>query len=90
VELAQLAGRLVEVADLHLSDALLLLTLRGTERVAAVFGLHVIAYNLIRLGNAQTGLGSGMSSGLPRGVASWGDPGRNAKAERLNSGVQSR
>ena len=25
--------------------------LRGTEKVAAVFGLHVIAYNLIRLGN---------------------------------------
>jgi hypothetical protein len=25
--------------------------LRGTEKVSAVFGLHVIAYNLIRLGN---------------------------------------
>ena len=25
--------------------------LRGTEKVAAVFGLHVIAYNLIHLGN---------------------------------------
>jgi IS5 family transposase len=25
--------------------------LRGTEKVGAVFGLHVIAYNLIRLGN---------------------------------------
>jgi hypothetical protein len=25
--------------------------LRGTEKVAAVFSLHVIAYNLIRLGN---------------------------------------
>jgi hypothetical protein len=25
--------------------------LRGTENVSAVFGLHVIAYNLIRLGN---------------------------------------
>ena len=25
--------------------------LRGTEKVAAVFGLHVIAYNRIRLGN---------------------------------------
>ncbi len=25
--------------------------LRGTEKIAAVFGLHVIAYNLIRLGN---------------------------------------
>ncbi len=25
--------------------------LRATEKVAAVFGLHVIAYNLIRLGN---------------------------------------
>ena len=24
---------------------------RGTEKVSAVFGLHVIAYNLIRLGN---------------------------------------
>ena len=24
---------------------------RGTEKVGAVFGLHVIAYNLIRLGN---------------------------------------
>ena len=24
---------------------------RGTENVSAVFGLHVIAYNLIRLGN---------------------------------------
>jgi hypothetical protein len=25
--------------------------LRGTESVSAVFGLHVIAHNLIRLGN---------------------------------------
>jgi hypothetical protein len=25
--------------------------LRGTEKLSAVFGLHVIAYNLIRLGN---------------------------------------
>ena len=25
--------------------------LRGTEKVSAVFGLHVIAYNLIRMGN---------------------------------------
>jgi hypothetical protein len=25
--------------------------LRGTEKVGAVFGLHVIAYNLLRLGN---------------------------------------
>ncbi len=25
--------------------------LRGTDKVSAVFGLHVIAYNLIRLGN---------------------------------------
>ena len=25
--------------------------LRGTEKVGAVFGLHVIAYTLIRLGN---------------------------------------
>ncbi len=25
--------------------------LRGTENVSAVFGLHVIAYNLVRLGN---------------------------------------
>ena len=25
--------------------------LRGTEKVSAVFGLNVIAYNLIRLGN---------------------------------------
>jgi hypothetical protein len=25
--------------------------LRGTEKVSAVFGLHVISYNLIRLGN---------------------------------------
>ncbi len=25
--------------------------LRGQENVSAVFGLHVIAYNLIRLGN---------------------------------------
>jgi len=25
--------------------------LRGTEKVSAVFGLHVIASNLIRLGN---------------------------------------
>jgi hypothetical protein len=25
--------------------------LRGKEKVSAVFGLHVIAYNLIRLGN---------------------------------------
>ena len=25
--------------------------LRGTEKVGAVFGMHVIAYNLIRLGN---------------------------------------
>ena len=25
--------------------------LRGSEKVSAVFGLHVIAYNLIRLGN---------------------------------------
>ena len=25
--------------------------LRGTDKVRAVFGLHVIAYNLIRLGN---------------------------------------
>jgi len=25
--------------------------LRGTENVSAVWGLHVIAYNLIRLGN---------------------------------------
>jgi hypothetical protein len=24
---------------------------RGTENVSAVFGLHVIAYNLVRLGN---------------------------------------
>jgi hypothetical protein len=24
---------------------------RGTEKVGAVFGLHVIAYNLIQLGN---------------------------------------
>jgi hypothetical protein len=24
---------------------------RGSEKVSAVFGLHVIAYNLIRLGN---------------------------------------
>ena len=24
---------------------------RGTEKVSAVFGLHVVAYNLIRLGN---------------------------------------
>lgn len=28
--------------------------LRGTEKVSAVFGLHVIAYNLIRLGNLLT------------------------------------
>jgi hypothetical protein len=27
------------------------LKLRGTDKVSAVFGLHVIAYNLIRLGN---------------------------------------
>jgi len=27
--------------------------LRGTEKVAAVFGLHVIAYNLIRVGNCS-------------------------------------
>jgi hypothetical protein len=27
------------------------LKLRGTEKVSAVFGLHEIAYNLIRLGN---------------------------------------
>jgi len=27
---------------------------RGSEKVAAVFGLHVIAYNLIRLGNLLT------------------------------------
>ena len=25
--------------------------LRGTDKVSAVFSLHVIAYNLIRLGN---------------------------------------
>jgi hypothetical protein len=25
--------------------------LRGQDKVSAVFGLHVIAYNLIRLGN---------------------------------------
>jgi hypothetical protein len=25
--------------------------LRGTDKVSAVFALHVIAYNLIRLGN---------------------------------------
>jgi hypothetical protein len=25
--------------------------LRGTAKVSAVFGLHVVAYNLIRLGN---------------------------------------
>jgi hypothetical protein len=25
--------------------------LRGTKKVGAVFGLHVIAYNLVRLGN---------------------------------------
>jgi transposase len=29
--------------------------LRGTEKVSAVFGLHVIAYNLIRLGNLLNG-----------------------------------
>jgi hypothetical protein len=28
--------------------------LRGTDNVSAVFGLHVIAYNLIRLGNLLT------------------------------------
>ena len=29
--------------------------LRGTENVSAVFGLHVIAYNLVRLGNLLNG-----------------------------------
>jgi hypothetical protein len=33
------------------SGALRQFKLRGTKKVAAVFGLHLIAYNLIRLGN---------------------------------------
>jgi len=28
---------------------------RGSEKVSAVFGLHVIAYNLVRLGNLLNG-----------------------------------
>lgn len=53
--------------------------LRGQENVSAVFGLQVIAYNLIPLGNllkptwdrqlAQAHLGGGMNTQLSRGVA---------------------
>jgi hypothetical protein len=44
--------------------------LRGTGKVSAVFGLHVIAFNLIRLGNLLNPVDGGcMRCVFPRGVA---------------------
>jgi hypothetical protein len=45
--------------------------MRGTEKVAALFGLHVITYNLIRLSNPSGGDGGSLSSTLPRGLADY-------------------
>jgi hypothetical protein len=63
--------------------------LRGTGKVSAVFGLHVISYNLIRLGNLLKPqlAGSGMNGGLARGVARRQRSGSHNRTKALNRAI---